>query len=98
MSPCTPSVVALARRSALAWNFKFHNHPPGIEGWVRVSGSIGALTARLCDHRQTKNQEKKNEHRSSDCSPHSPNQRACAAVRGEVHARHHQAERLHIER
>src|SRR3954447_14715815 len=34
MSPCTPSVVAHARRSALAWNLSSTTTHPASKGWV----------------------------------------------------------------
>src|SRR5437879_4561085 len=59
MSPCTPSVVAPARRGALPWKVKFHSYPPGIE---RVGFVFPAFLAhRSPDHAITgnpKNQEK----------------------------------------
>src|SRR3954453_95572 len=34
MSPCTPCVVALARRGALPWKFKSTATHPASKGWV----------------------------------------------------------------
>src|SRR6266478_5086346 len=69
MSPCTPSVVALARRGALPWIFKFHSYPPGIERVGFVFPAVpGAPLIRSPGIQKISGEEY--EHRR--CNHHSP--------------------------
>src|SRR4051812_43238917 len=59
MSPCTPCVVALARRGALPWIFKSAATHPASKGWVSCFRLLSGRTAHP-DHRESKKLQEQN--------------------------------------